>query len=289
MELKQIHFDTVKKEWDILAKMTPEELENVNGRSRLGCDIVDYYFFEHRLKTKGNKGINFYEFVDQIEFYKTKPYIQTLLAYCDKKNRYKDSDVKRYYYIYGLTFGRINAFKITNALKMYHRYKPKRILDPFCGFGGRLAAALMLDIPYVGLDINVDLKPDYERLMKDFGSAPSTSALLNTCIKFQDCNTFDYSSLDYDMVFTSPPYENIEVYPNNPVRTVKEWDTFYREIFRKLWDNLHFGGIFAINIHKKIYDSVLVDMFGECNEKILLTKSSRNEYIEYIYVWVKYI
>jgi hypothetical protein len=88
------------------------------------------------------------------------------------------------------------------------------------------------------------------------------------------------------MVFTSPPYENIEVYPNNPVKTTKEWDTFYREIFRKLWDNLN-GGIFAINIHKKIYDSVLVDMFGECNEKILLTKSSRNEYVEYIYIFSK--
>ena len=45
-------------------------------------------------------------------------------------------------------------------------------------------------------------------------------------------------------------------------------------------------GIFAINIHKKIY-AILVKMFGECNEKILLTKSSRNNYVEYIYVWTK--
>jgi len=280
MDLKQIALSSVRREWDILKNMTLEELESVNGRSRLGCDIIDYYFFEHRLKTKGNKGINFYEFVDQIEFYKTKPYIQTLLSYCEKKNRYAKSDVKRYYYIYGLTFGRINAFKITNALKMYHQFKPTKVLDPFCGFGGRLVGALMLDIPYVGLDVNIDLKPDYERLMADFSG--------NAAIRFQDCNTFDYSSIDYDMVFTSPPYENIEVYPNNVVRTTKEWDTFYREIFRKLWDNMKIG-IFAINIHKKIYDGVLVGMFGECSQKILLTKSSRNDYIEYIYIWSKTI
>jgi len=278
MDLKKILLESVREEWSILKDMSLEDLEHINGRSRLGCDIVDYYFFDHRLKTKGNKGINFYEFVDQIEFYKTKSYIQTLLAYCEKKNRYVGSDIKRYYYIYGLTFGRVNAFKITNALKIYHRFKPTKILDPFCGFGGRLVGALMLHIPYIGFDINIDLKPDYERLLTDFSG--------NASIQFQDCNSYDYSTLDYDMVFTSPPYENIEVYPNNVLKTTKEWDTFYREIFRKLWDNMK-AGIFAINIHKKIYDNVLVSMFGECTQKILLTKSSRNDYIEYIYVWTK--
>ena len=63
--------ESVQKEWLILKGMNAEQLEGINGRSRLGCDIIDYYFFEHRLKTKGNKGINFYEFVDQIEFYNT--------------------------------------------------------------------------------------------------------------------------------------------------------------------------------------------------------------------------
>ena len=275
---RNISFLSVKKEWDEIQRMSLAELVGLNGRSKVGCAIVDYYFFQHRLRTKGNKGINFYEFLDQIEYYKTKPYIQTLLAYCEKKNRYKDSEVKRYYYIYGLTFGRVNAFKITNALSIYRRFSPTKILDPFCGFGGRMAAALMAGIPYVGIDINVDLKPEYERLLADFPG--------DACVRFQDCNTFDYSEIEYDMVFTSPPYENIEIYPNNPVRTLAEWDTFYREIFKKLWDNLKVGGIFAINIHKKIY-AILVKMFGECNEKILLTKSSRNNYVEYIYVWTK--
>lgn len=278
MDLKHISLDSVIKEWNVLKYMSLLELENVNGRSRLGCGIVDYYFFEHRLKTRGNKGINFYEFVDQIDFYKTKPYIQTLLTFCDKNNRYKDSEMKRYYYIYGLTFGRVNAFKITNALKMYLKYKPNHILDPFCGFGGRLAAAIMLDIPYTGIDINIDLKNDYERMIQDFSNTKVN-------LLFHDCLDLDYSTIDYDMVFTSPPYENIEVYPNNLIKTNKEWDLFYREIFQKLWTHLKHG-TFAINIHAKIY-KLLVELFGECNEKILLSKSSRNDYKEYIYIWIK--
>ena len=111
--IKAIPLDKVKREWSKLSNMTLEDLENIGGRSKVGCDTVDYYFFTERLHTIGNKGINFFEFLRDIEEYKKKKYIQTLLTFCETNNRYKDSLLKRYYYIYGLCFGRINAFKIT--------------------------------------------------------------------------------------------------------------------------------------------------------------------------------
>ena len=279
MNLKEISLQEIQEEWTRIKKMTLDELNNVGEKSKLGCNIVDYYFFEQRLKTKGNKGINFYEFVQDIEMYKTKRYIQTLLSYCDKHNRYTDNIYKRYYYIYGLSFGRVNAFKITNALKIYKTYNPRHILDPFCGFGGRLAAASMLNIPYTGIDINHDLKPCYDKMMKDFGCN-------NTTLHFQDCLTVDYTNMNYDMVFTSPPYENIEVYPNNPLLSNKQWTVFYNNIFKLLWDNLK-SGHFIININEKIYNKILVPLLGECLHKHVLTKSKRNAYVEFIYVWVK--
>lgn len=285
MNIKEIDFDKIKKDWATIKNLSITELEDINERSKVGCDIIDYYFFDHRLKTTGNKGINFYEFVENIEYYKTKKYIQTLLSYCDKNNRYKDCLIKRYYYIYGLSFGRINAFKITNALKIYHTYKPTCILDAFCGFGGRMAAAMMQNIKYIGIDINVDLKPDYERMLADF----SINTNDNNCeLYFQDCLSIDYSKLNYDMVFTSPPYENIEIYPNNPKRSPKEWREFYKKIFKALWDNLK-SGTFIININEKIYKNILVPLLGECHTKLILKKAKRNAYVEYIYVWIKTI
>jgi len=278
MNLKEITFDKIKRDWEQIKNMSLEELENINERNKLGCDIIDYYFFEQRLKTKGNKGINFYEFIEDIEYYKTKRYIQTLLSYCEKNNRYNDNIYKRYYYIYGLSFGRINAFKITNALKIYHTFKPTHILDPFCGFGGRCSAANMLNIKYTGIDVNIDLKELYEKMTNDFNC--------NSTLYFQDALTVDYSKIDYDMVFTSPPYENIEKYPNNPILTIKEWSIFYTKIFKLLWDGLK-KGHFIININEKIYNKILVPLIGVCNNKILLNKSKRNNYIEYIYIWNK--
>jgi hypothetical protein len=97
-ELKDVTFEKAFKDWSEIKSKTEEEIQNINGRSRLGCNLIDYYFFEQRIETIGNKGINFFKFVDDIENYKKKKYIQTLLMFCDNNNRYKDSLVKKYYY-----------------------------------------------------------------------------------------------------------------------------------------------------------------------------------------------
>jgi len=291
-QIKQITKDSVDIEWFKLKNINLEELSALNGRSRLGCDFIDYYFFEMRLDTIGNKGITFFDFLENIEEYKSKKYIQTLLNFCQKNNRYKNNLIQKYYYCYGLCFGRINAFKITNALTLYHKYRPTTIMDPFCGFGGRCVAALLLNINYYGVDLNTDLKPAYDKLLADFANLDTTtSATID--IKFQDALSVDYISKTYDMVFTSPPYENIEVYKHGEKKSIDEWTLFYNTIFRKLWDNLSLSsttnrGIFAININDKIYNKILVPLFGQCGEIIPLKKSSKNKsYSENIYVWTK--
>jgi len=283
-ELKDVTFEKAIKDWYEIKSKTAEEIENINGRSRLGCNLIDYYFFEQRIETIGNKGINFFKFVEEIEFYKTKKYIQTLLTYCDNNNRYKDSLIKKYYYCYGLCFGRINAFKITNALQIYNTYQPvTAVLDPFCGFGGRLVAAMMQNINYIGIDLNKDLQPGYNKLLNDFREKTSSKVEL----LFQDSNSVDYSNYKYDMVFTSPPYENIEIYKHMERKSIQEWTKFYKEVFQKLWDNMQPMGTYIININESIYIKILEPLFGPALETILLKKSSKNDYKEYIYIWKK--
>ena len=283
MILKNIPLEIVLKEWSKLKQLSYDEISNLNGRSRLGCDLIDHYFFKNRLETIGNKGIHFFDFLENIEFYKSKKYIQTLLTFCEKNNRYTDNEIKKYYYCYGLCFGRINAFKITNALQLYHKYKPTAILDPFCGFGGRLVAAMIQNINYIGVDLNIDLKPGYNKIREDLGNLSES----NVEILFQDALSVDFSNKHYDMVFTSPPYENIEIYKNMEKKTTNEWSQFYTTIFQKLWDHLQKDGIYAININDNIFTKILYPLFGDAHEKIMLKKSSKNNYTEYIYIWKK--
>jgi hypothetical protein len=72
-------------------------------------------------------------------------------------------------------------------------------------------------------------------------------------------------------------------------RSINEWNTFYREIFPKLWNGMNMNGIFAINIHPAIYKRVLQPMFGDANTEMthVLKKSSRNSYEELVYIWRK--
>ena len=68
-----------------------------------------------------------------------------------------------------------------------------------------------------------------------------------------------------------------------------EWNIlFYRPLFTKLWNNLQPGGVMIINIPIEIYVNVLMQLFGEADEKILLPKYGRNNaYKEYNYVYFK--
>lgn len=286
-ELKTTTLAAVRREWDKIKAMSLAELEALTGRSKLGCNIVDHYFFAERLITVGKKLINFLDFVENIEYYKTKKYIQTLLTFCEKNNRYNDSMLKRYYYIYGLGFGRVNAFKITNALAIYKRYEPTRVLDPFAGFGGRLIGAMMSNVAYRGYDLNTYMEASYAELLDEFSSDGGTKASVSFC----DSSTIDYEEIaktyPYDMVFTSPPYKNIEIYRCSEKQTSAWWDEFYHRVFSGTYSGLAPGGYFVININNDVYESSLVPLFGECREKILLTKTKKNAYDEYIYTWVK--
>ena len=286
-ELKTTTLVAVRREWDKIKAMSLAELEALTGRSKLGCNIVDHYFFAERLITVGKKLINFLEFVENIEYYKTKKYIQTLLTFCEENNRYSGSMLKRYYYIYGLCFGRINAFKITNALAIYKRYNPTRVIDPFAGFGGRMVGAVMANIEYRGYDLNAYMEASYAQLLDDFSSDVGTKASVSFC----DSSTIDYEEIvktyPYDMVFTSPPYKNIEIYRCSEKQTPAWWSEFYYRVFLRTWNGLAPGGYFVININQEVYEESLVSLFGECIEKILLTKTRKNSYNEYIYTWIK--
>ena len=105
-----------------------------------------------------------------------------------------------------------------------------------------------------------------------------------------DAANFDYSTLDYDTVFSSPPYYFIEKYANNISYTcTKDMDEhFYKPVFSKSYNGLKPGGHFIINVCKEVYDNVLKNLLGEAQIIFPLKKSKRqNDYTEMVYVWTK--
>jgi hypothetical protein len=100
--IKNISFENVNEEMEKLIKIGKDAYK-MHARCRTGNNIVDYFTFTERLKTKGKYNVNFYEFVANIEHFKTKKFINNMLTYYENiKNKNKTKN--NYIVLHLLTF-----------------------------------------------------------------------------------------------------------------------------------------------------------------------------------------
>jgi len=213
--------------------------------------LIDAYTLQARINTLC-KGITIHDY-DKV---KDKGYVE---RYMQKYNNWQKC--------FEIYFGSCKPFRIEHSIMVYEKFKPKSVFDPCCGWGGRAIAASMLSIPYVGMDTNPELIKPYELICKDW----------DVTFKFGDCLKAEWFG---DMIFTSPPYFNREVYVGSSVLSKKEWSEWYRAFALKCKK----FPIICLNVPAKVY-SILVSVLGECSEKILLPIRKRLGYEEFIYIW----
>lgn len=287
-QIKNITIVDVNKEMNKLLEIG-ENAHNVSSRSRIGNNVVDYFTFSQRLGTKGKYNINFYEFIVNIDEFKKKKFIQTMLHYYDTV---KNKNKKKNYYtvlkeVYNICISAINIIRPIVYMEIYSKYKPKTVLDFCAGWGGAAVAASALNIEnYIGVEINHELKIPYGNLIEFLKEKSKT----NITMIFEDALKVDYSKLYYDFVFTSPPYYFIQKYENNnDYKSKKEMDEkFYLPLFTNTYENLQPKGTYVLNINKEVYENVCIPLFGPAHDKFPYKKSKRqNNYDEVVYVWNK--
>lgn len=281
---------TKKQAVDSFQKLKQTGCKPQKPKSRIGNDFVDYFTHYERLHTIGNKGIDFFDFYEHRNIHKKQKYIQNMLDFYRKDRGLDEKDPRVWKYIFNMYFGAVHIFKPLNAVEIYCKFKPTSILDFTMGWGGRMIAAVALGIPrYTGIDLNTNLKLPYDEMVNTLKTA---GEMENTVVdlRFQDALTVDYSQIDYDMVFTSPPYYNIELYRGTAEKTEADWNNeFYIPIFTKTMQHLKSGGHYCLNIPESVYKTVCIPLFGKSPKKIILKKSNRvdSPYKEYIYIWKK--
>ena len=250
--IKNISKETICEEMNKLIKIG-KNAQNMSPRCRVGNNIVDFFTFSERLKTRGKYNINFYDFIVNIYEFKKKKYIQNMLLYYDNvknKNKTKNEYVVLKE-VYNICISSINIIRPLVYMEIYSKYNPKNILDFCAGWGGGAVAASALNInSYIGIEINHDLKQPYEELIDFLKNKSST----NHQMLFVNALNVDYSKLDYDFVFTSPPYYFIQKYENNTEYACKrDMDVhFYIPLFTKTYDGLQPGGTYIINVCKDV-------------------------------------
>jgi site-specific DNA-adenine methylase len=232
----------------------------------------------------GKKGISFFDFYENKSSYAKKQYIKNLLNYMGDKNEYE-----KWYRVFNLYMSSISIFKPVIAMEIYNKFKPKCVLDMTMGWGGRLVGACALNIPeYIGIDLNKQLIKPYEE-MKDKLIELGTKTKIR--LIFKNALSIDYSKFNYDMVFTSPPYYNIEIYKGTKKQSKEEWNNnFYIPLFTNTYKHLQKGGNYILNVPIEVYEEVCIPLLGKADMLIELKKQERGNsinYKEYIYCWKK--
>jgi len=287
-KIKNITIEEVEKEMNQLIEIG-KEAHTIGPRSRIGNNVVDYFTFLQRLETKGKYDTNFFDFLENIEEFKKKKFIQTMMKYYkDVKNK---NNTKNEYIVlkevYNICISAINIMRPLNCMEIYTKYNSKRVLNFCAGWGGSTVAAAALNLDaFYGVEINTDLKEPYDNMLTFLKTKRATIFDIHFC----DAVTIDYSSMTYDTVFSSPPYYFLEKYENNiKYHSKKDMDEhFYKPLFLKTYNSLQIGGHYIINICKEVYENVLKKLLGEADEIFPLKKSKRqNNHTEMVYVWIK--
>ena len=177
-----------------------------NPKSLIGNMTVDYGTEKSRRKTK-------YRNLSFVDRWKNKTKRKKVIKFA--KRLYSLHNPRS---VFGsiisainLQWGTVNTMRPAAAALMYKKAKAKTVLDFTAGWGARMIAAMALDIDYIGIDSNKSLKKGYMKIVKLL--KPYTKSKVT--LKFQKAETVDFKKLPkYDFVFTSPPYEYLEVYEN---------------------------------------------------------------------------
>jgi len=287
-KIKDIKMEDVEEDMNKLIKIG-EKADMISERSKIGNNVVDYFTFVQRLETKGKYDVNYFDFLVNLDTFREKKFIQTMLKYYeDVKNKNKTKhEYKVLKEVYNICISAINIMRPLNCMEIYTRFNAKRVLNFCAGWGGSTVAAAALNLEaYYGIEINRDLKEPYDNMVTYLRTKSNTEFSIHIC----DAVDFDYSSMNYDTIFSSPPYYFIEKYANNAAYESKKEmdDKFYKPVFAKTFAHLKPGGHFIINVCKEVYDNVLKNLFGEAHVIFPLKKSKRqNNYTEMVYGWLK--
>jgi hypothetical protein len=264
------------------------------GFSRIGLKALDYFFLGHRLKAKTKHHLSFYDAMHN-------PEINTKLNALVKKwkrGRTIRNPLAAKYDVFQLYYGTINQFRPAVAKYMYCKLKANvGILDFSAGWGGRALAAMSLNIPYYGFDANTNLKSAYTSMIQ---TVDPTAQVHMTFIPSEKA---DFSKLNYDLVFTSPPYFTIEEYEKMPDYKTKEGflKIFFIPTALNAWRYLRPGGNMALNMPEEMYDALKPHIPQRAKRIPMLLKNrhpknaSKQQTLglanttaqEFIYVWNK--
>ena len=247
--------------------------ENINR-------ITDFFSEICRVKCNFNKNISPYKFYEMNrELFKKDMSYRELDTILYKNTKF------------------CSNFNITIVYTVLNYFKPKSMLDFSSGWGDRLIGAMAYGCSYQGIDPSDCLHQIYPSIIKFFGYSEKKYNVIKD--GFENVNL---GNKQYDIVFTSPPFFDLEVYQTNETQSInkfnslKKWKSnFLFPSLNKSLNHLNKNGHIAIYISDYGNIKYTRDMKNYLNKKKnckyigtmnwINVDSSKN--IRNIYIWKK--
>ena len=278
---------------------------NLNPKSLIGNKMVDYGTYRMRVKTK-YRGKSWYEqWKNPVRRKKLNEFAKRLVKIKNLTPLRAQRDAM------SLQWGTINTMRPAAALSFYRKFGATSVLDFTAGWGSRMIAAIAGEMNYIGIDSNTNLNPGYDKILNALKPYNKSKVKLY----FKKAEEVDFSKLPkYDLVFTSPPYEYLEVYedmknyegtdkirqPSSSTKIKMEdssgfYDGFLIPTIKNSYKYLPKNKWLCLNIPDLMYDKIK-SRWKKCDKKELYKIVKRQgstmgvvgrRGMEYIYCWQK--
>lgn len=142
-----------------------------------------------------------------------------------------------------------SQFRPSAAKALIEYFNAESVLDFSSGWGDRLSGFMASNAThYTGVDPNSNLLDSYDKQIELFGGNKNIEMI-------EGCAEEVVYDRKYNLVFTSPPYFNIERYTQDNTQSFKrykkieDWNKgFLFPAIENAWNSLEENGIMAINI-----------------------------------------
>lgn len=223
------------KDWESLVKKQVIEKDgniiSIDTRTRPGHKILDHHM-PHFYDVKNYKGISVKGLFTQEMLEKA------LITNLSMHSTPYKSEIRRMLTMTG-GLGNVTKYRTVTSKSIIQFYKAKRVLDPCSGWGGRLLGCLASgdDYYYVGCEPDPNTAKGLNNILADT-TIPATVRSRGMII--EKPAEFALSELEqmekFDMVLTSPPYFNLELYTAGEQSTniYNTWDSWTEKWLKKV-------------------------------------------------------
>jgi len=234
-------------------------------------DMLDYYVEKVRIKCKTKSGRrNVYDV-----WQKNYLWFNDYKKYMKDKNYKSNDDLLKHTneFIYSISLY-CNHFRPSITKNIVDYFQPKSVLDFSSGWGGRLIGCLSEQTitKYIGIDPNTELFSCYDEIIQQFNIQKKECIMINDMAENVDLSKYG----NVDMIFTSPPYFDYEVYNQNENQSIikhkglKAWlKYFLLPVLSKCWTVLNYNGYMILSIEDTDTDSYVEFMNMYINEKLV--------------------